>query len=158
MPRIVAHELRYQDNRAYQFVLHTQAILRYARRRVVRVFAVRPLREQRRGSWSARLPIVVGVGEFHAACRRRVFERSSAGDVVDVVALLAFKEGAKAAAKYGLAISKEVIREADPRLVSIPPVFYDPARCPVLAGNLDAVQVELGSVEGLQTGTGRGAA
>ena len=65
------------------------------------------------------LPVVAGVGEFNVGGRRCVFERSAAGDVVDVVALYALKEGAKAAAKDGLAISREVIGETDARLVGL---------------------------------------
>ena len=100
-------------------MLHAQAVLRHARRRVIGIFAVRPLREQRRGCRSARLPVVAGIAQLDVACRGCVFERSAAGDVVDVVALLALKECAKAAAKDGLAIAREVIGETDARLIGL---------------------------------------
>ena len=53
MPGDVADILRNQDERGSEFVLHAQAVLLNARRRVVGIFAVWSLCEERSGSWCA---------------------------------------------------------------------------------------------------------
>ena len=66
------------------------------------------------------------------------------GHAEDVVALQALKEGSKAAAENGLAVSEEIFGEADARLKRLVVVGDHAPRVTVYAGKVGAVDVRRG--------------
>ena len=98
----------------------------------------------------ARLPAQEWICECYIVQAWRVRERSRRRNVVNVVALHALEERAKTAAKNGLAIPRQVIRESDARHVGLVEVLRHAGRRAILPGDGDAVQIELRAFIGLQ--------
>ena len=123
-------------------MLHAQAELRHRRIGIVGIQRVESLRENRRCSRAAGLPVCTGICEFDVVGCRLTDERRRAGRIVDVVALDALVESAKAAANYRLAVSGHVVGETNsghPGLV----IVLDQCRwCASLTGDIDAVHVK----------------
>ena len=142
MPGKVADILDDPDQRGLNFTLDAQAELRYAGRRVVGVKIGEPLGKY----WTCRRPPVVqlvcGLEKYTRWKPRIVVERLVGGGVVDIVPLQPLVECAEAAAKDGLAIAKEIVREADTRLKGVVIVGDQPSGIAVLAGMVDAIQIE----------------
>ncbi len=94
----------------------------------------------------------VRIAQVHGVGRWSVGKRCSGGDVVDVVALEPFVEGSEAATENGLAVSEEVLREADAGLECVVVGFDQSRGGSILTGQVNAVQIKRAAIDRLQSG------
>ena len=94
----------------------------------------------------------VRIGQVHVVGRRRVGERCSRSDIVNVVTLKPFVEGSEAATEYGFAVSEDIFGEANAGLQSLVVVLDQSSWGSALTSQVNTVQIERCSIDRLEAG------
>ena len=156
MPLQVANVLGSPNDRRRQFTLQAEAVHGHGGSSEGLGNAIAGARkdQRRRRDHIAGAPVLPRGAEVGVANAERRIEGRAGCHAEDVVALHALIEGSKAAAENGLAVSEEILGEADARLPRFVVVGDNSHRVALLAGKVGAVDVRGDTAEGIQSRAG----
>src|ERR1700730_11640071 len=109
-------------------MLHAKTVLGNRGSGIVKGQSGQAAGEERCRCYPTGLSADMRVGQADGRCAGIVDKRRVGRGVVDVVALHALEEGSEAAAENGLAVSEQILRESQTRLIGLVVVGDQPFR------------------------------